>query len=296
MIVGIAGIGRMGAIFAERLLDHGLLLHVWNRTESKCAPLARRGANVCASPNDLAEKCDVILLSMADESASGAVLSGADGVAAAPLNGKIIVETSTLGPTFIRSMAKAVTAQSGDFIDAPVLGTIGPAREGQLVALAGGTPAATAKIAPVLDVLCRKVIHVGPVGAGATMKLVVNMHLATYWHSLAETLVMGTRSGLDLKAILDILSESPIATSSLAGKLPNILGETSDVGFDIDGVYKDLCIATSLAEEVGVHARTAASARAGFSAAAQKGWGSKDVAEIIDAVRDMSQNDFNDQE
>lgn len=284
--IGVLGLGRMGGIFARRLVQAGFPVSVWNRTAAKCEPLVALGATSCGTPADLAAACDIIFSSMADEPALTAVFEGEDGVFAADLPGRVLVETSTVRPAFIRNLAARVAEAGGSLVDAPILGTVGPAREGRVVVVAGGSADAIERIRPMLAAISRKLVHMGAVGAGSTTKLVVNMHLATYWHSLAESVAMGRRSGLDLEAILDVLLDSPVATAALKNKLPLLLGESADIGFDIGGVQKDLISALDLAGSAGTDARTAAAALSGFTLAIDAGHRERDVAEIVQIITD----------
>lgn len=284
--IGVLGLGRMGGIFAERLVQAAFPVCVWNRTAARCEPLVALGATSCRTPAELAEACAIILSSMADEPALKAVFEGEDGVLAADLSGRVVVETSTVRPAFIRNLAAHVADAGGSLVDAPILGTVGPAREGRVVIVAGGSADAIERARPALAAISRKLVHMGAVGAGSTAKLVVNMHLATYWHSLAESVAMGRRSGLDLEAILDVLMDSPVSTAALKGKLPLLLGESVDVGFDIGGVRKDLISALDLAGATGTDARTAAAALSGFALASDAGHGDRDVAAIVQIVMD----------
>ncbi len=288
--IGVLGLGRMGGIFGERLVQAGFPVGLWNRTAAKCEPLVALGATAFATPAGLAAGCDIILSSMADESALTAVFEGDHGVLAADLSGRVVVETSTVRPTFIRDLAPLVANAGGNLVDAPILGTVGPAREGRVVIVAGGSADAIERVRPALAAISRKLVHMGATGAGSTTKLVVNMHLATYWHSLAESVVMGCRSGLDLEGILDVLMDSPVATAALKGKLPLLLGKSAEIGFDIGGVQKDLISALDLAGATGTDARTAAAALSGFTLAIDAGHREGDVASIVRAVNDRSAN------
>ncbi len=284
MNLGVAGLGRMGGIFANRLSEAGFNLSVWNRSREKSTDLVERGAAWCSSPAALAEANEVILISMADEEALNALFSGPGGLLASKLDGKLLIDTSTVSPEVIRSISRRVAAQGGLFIDAPVLGTVGPARQGKVVFLVGGPTHAIERARPIFDVLGRKVIPMGEVGSGMTMKLVINLHLATYWHSLAEAIAMGAGSGIGLDAMLSVLEDSPVATAALSGKKDILLGRSDVIGFDISGVVKDMRTALDLAATIQSDARTAVEAMKGFSLAADEGLGDKDVAAIVAAV------------
>jgi 3-hydroxyisobutyrate dehydrogenase-like beta-hydroxyacid dehydrogenase len=229
----------------------------------------------------LAEASDVILVSVADEEALQEVYLGADGVLAAALDGKIIVEMSTVRPVFVSSIATRVTASRGHLVDAPVLGTVARANEGQLVVVAGGNSAILERLRPILSVLGRRVMHMGPVGSGAAMKLVINMQLATYWQMLGESLSLGQRSGLDLRAMLDVIGESAIATSALAAKRPALLRESREFAFNIAGIFKDLSYAISVAERCNTRSHVAAAALDGYRHAVESGLGQMDFAEAV---------------
>jgi 3-hydroxyisobutyrate dehydrogenase len=286
--LGIVGLGRMGSIFASRLLDHGFSVGVWNRTAKKKAPLIERGAIAYNKLGDLAKESEVIVISIADETALESTFSGSGGLLVSTLAGKVLVETSTVGPSFIRSLSDKVVERGGVLVDAPILGTVGPAREGRVVVVAGGPAEAIERARPALAAISRKIVHMGPVGAGSTMKLVVNMHLATYWHSLAESLAMGRKNGLTMDTMLNVLTDSPVATASLIGKLPLLRGESSEIGFNIGGVQKDLSTALAIADSTRTDARTAVAALSGFAAAVEDGWSRDDVARIIRVVFERS--------
>ena len=288
MKIGVAGLGRMGGIFAKRLLEAGFDLSVWNRSRKKAAGHVDLGASWCASPAELTSACDIILISMADEEALNAVFSGADGFLSAKLDGKLLIDTSTVSPGLIHALSDRVTAAGGLFIDAPVLGTVGPALQGKIVFLVGGPVEAIERAQPVFDALGRKVISMGAVGSGVTMKLVVNLHLVTYWHSLAEAVAMGSASGIGLEAMLSVFEDSPMATPALSGKKDILLGRSKDIGFDIRGVVKDMTAALDLARTNRSDARTGIEALKGFKLAIDEGLGDHDVAAIVAAVTERS--------
>lgn len=284
MKIGVAGLGRMGGIFAKRLLEGGFDLSVWNRSPEKAADIVEQGAIWCDTPMALANACDIILISMANGDALDTVFSSADGFLSAKLDGKLLIDTSTVSPGLIHALSDRVSAAGGLFIDAPVLGSVGPALQGKVVFLVGGPEETIDRARPMFDVLGRKVIAMGTVGSGMTMKLVINLHLVTYWHSLAEAIAMGSRSGIDLEVMLAVLEDSPMATPALSGKKEILLGRSKAIGFDIRGVVKDMTTALDLAGTQHSDARTAVEALAGFRLAVAEGFGDDDVAAIVGAV------------
>ena len=281
MHIGVIGLGRMGSIFAKRLLDQNHSLHLWNRSADPMRAFADTAATCCATPAEVVSSSEVVLVSLANEAALDAVYRGEDGILSAPLHETYILETSTVRPEIVVALAAQAAQAGGAFVDAPVLGTVGPAREGKLVILTGGDPSAIEKVRPVLSGLSRRHCHMGAVGMGLAMKLVVNMCLCVYWQSLGEALAMGGRQGLDFEAMLDVLVDSPIATAALNGKLSVLRGGSAEIGFDVAGARKDLSSALMTAQALDVPATAAAGALAGFAAAVEGGFGEKDVAAIV---------------
>lgn len=288
MALGLAGLGRMGSIYAARLLAAGFPLQIWNRSPDKLKSLVEKGATARTTAAALADVSDVIFLSLADETAADAVYRGRDGLLASDLKGKTIVETSTFGHGYALALAAEVARRGGRFVDAPVLGTTGPAREGKLIVVAGGDADVIAAVTPVLNILARRIVHGGPSGSGIAMKLMINMHLCTYWHSLAESLAMGEQSGLSFELMLDVLADSSIATAALRAKMPILSGQSHEVAFDIAGVCKDLRASLDLASATGTDALAARAAFQGFDEARADGWRDRDVAEIVHAVAERT--------
>ena len=245
MKIGIAGTGRMGAAMAERLLKHGHDVVVWNRTAAKTRPLADAGAHVAATPAEVAARSELIITILTDAEAIQATYSGARGLLDGDVAGKLFVEMSTVRPEVERHLAQAVNAKGAYMIDCPVGGTVGPARDGKLLGLAGGDASQVARARPVLDQLCRRVDHCGPIGAGASMKLAINLPLSVYWQALGEALVLCQSLGLDPAKLIEIFSETSGGPNVLKTRGPALIGALNGVApqpvtFDIDSIRKDL--------------------------------------------------------
>ena len=159
-MIGIAGAGRMGTAFARRLVETGHEVTVWNRTPERTAQAAEAGAGVAPDLAALAAR-DVVVISLTDAAAVHAV---ADGLIAAGIGGRLVIDMSTLLPEESRAVAAKVMAAGAEFVDCPVGGTVAPALKGQLLGMAGGTEAAFVRAKPVLDQLCRRVEHLGACG------------------------------------------------------------------------------------------------------------------------------------
>lgn len=285
MKIGIVGLGRMGSAMAERLIGLGNELVVWNRSADKSAALEAAGATVAATPARLAANADIVITILTDANAVSAVYSGKDGLLEEKVPGKLFIEMSTLRPENQRSLAEEVGKKGAAMIDCPVGGTVGPAREGRLFGFVGGDAADVARAKPVLDQLCRRVEHVGPVGAGATMKLAINLPLLVYWQVLGEALSLCGSLDVDPARMMDIFADTsggPNALKVRGGSLAAALGgkEISPVTFDVDLILKDLKTIIEEAQSLGCSLPIAERARQCFELAVKQGMGEQDGAMV----------------
>jgi 3-hydroxyisobutyrate dehydrogenase len=251
MQIGIAGIGKMGAAIAQRLMEVGHKVTAWNRSTDKLKALRDAGAAVAATPAELAQGSDAVISMLTDAAAIDAVYNGASGLLAGDVRGKLFIEMSTVLPQTEVALAEKVRAKGAIFVECPVGGSTGPARQGKLIGLMGGEPADAARAKPILDQLCRRLEHCGPVGSGAVMKLTINMPLMIYWQALGEALALCRPLGLDPARIMDLLSDTSGGPNVLKVRAPVIAavlkgGDGGPVTFDVDSGIKDL--RTMLAE------------------------------------------------
>jgi 3-hydroxyisobutyrate dehydrogenase-like beta-hydroxyacid dehydrogenase len=286
MKIGFAGLGRMGSVMAPRLIEAGFELAVWNRTRGRAEALAARGATVAASPAALAQDCDTVISMLTEDAGVESLFLGKDGFLSGPVEGRLFIEMSTLRPATIRGLVARAEAAGAALVDAPVFGTVQPAREGKLYAMAGGRAEDVERARPILAPLTRKVVHMGPSGAGSTMKLVVNLGLAVYLETLAEGLALGMRGGLALAPMLEVIAESPVAAPILQGKGHFIRGGEGEAGFTLEGLRKDLLAVLAAASVTGVPMPAAAGALAAYSAACAAGWAGRDIGELPRFLRE----------
>jgi 3-hydroxyisobutyrate dehydrogenase len=284
MHIGFCGIGRMGGAMAARLLDCGHTLTVWNRTPEKAEPLVARGARPAGTPAEVAQAADVVLSILMDDAAVDEVYGGRDGLLSGGVTGKTFVEMSTIRPETARRIAALAQERGAAVIDCPVSGTVGPARDGKLIGLAGGDPAAFARVRDVLAQLCRRVDNVGPSGAGATAKLAVNLPLVVYWGALGEALALCRDAGIDPKLLLDIMKDSSGGTNALPGRTPKILaalaGEKAEVAFTIDGMCKDVASMIAVGDAQGAALPITGAALQHYRDAAKSGLGDHDGSAV----------------
>jgi len=282
MKVGVAGIGRMGAAITERLLKHGHQVTVWNRTPAKAQALAQHGAAVAVTPAELAAAADIILSILTDAGAIAAAYDGPAGLLSGNVTGKLFVEMSTVRPDTQRALNNRIKAKAAAMIDCPVGGTTGPARDGKLLGFVGGDAADLARARPVLEQLCRRIEHVGPVGAGASLKLAINLPLLVYWQAFGEALALCQPLGLDPARLVDIFADTsggpnmlktrgPMIAEALNGKTP------ANVTFNIDSIRKDLATMIEEARTLGYELPVAARALECFDGVAREGMGDGDA-------------------
>lgn len=245
MHIGIAGIGNMGSSIGPRLMEAGHKLTVWNRTADKTKPLADAGAGVARTPSELASAVEVVISLLIDKDAIDAVYNGPQGLLSGDANGKLFIEMSTVTPEAQVALAEKVRAKGAAFVECPVSGSVIPARTGKLLGLMGAEPADAARARPILEQLCRRVMHAGPVGSGAVLKLAVNLPLMIYWQALGEQLSLCKDLKIDPAELLDFLSETSGAATVLKQRMPGIVAKLKKVPssqrtFSLDGGIKDV--------------------------------------------------------
>jgi 3-hydroxyisobutyrate dehydrogenase len=283
MRIGVAGVGRMGGAIAAHLIDVGHDVTVWNRTPDKAKLLAEAGAKVAATPAELATQAEAIVTILTNRDALADVYDGPQGLLSADAKGKLFIEMSTVQPHDESALAEKVRAKGGAFVECPVGGTVGPARQGRLLGVAGATKEDFGKAKPLLDQMCRRVELVGPVGAGASMKLALNLPLLVYYQALAEAYVLCRHLELDNKWLMELLSETSGGPNVLKTRGPAIAAalDGNDPGvanFDVDLIRKDLSTMLAEAKARGATLPVAGAALSVYDAASEEGWGKRDGA------------------
>jgi len=271
---------------AGRLLAVGESVAVWNRTADKTRALGAAGARVAATPAELSAACDTVISVLTDAAAIDAAYSGACGLLHGNVSGKLFIDMSTVRPLAARALAAAVSARGARFVECPVGGSVGPAREGKLFGFAGGDAADVARARPILERLCRRVEHVGPAGAGASMKLAVNLPMHTYWQALDEALAICRPLGLDAARLVDIFADTSGAPASLKTRKEGIVAALNgaDAGpadFDVDSIRKDLRAMLEEARALGVGLPVAERALEFFDRGSREGQGSRGAARLL---------------
>ena len=285
MQIGIAGLGRMGAAIAARLIEVGHGLTVWNRSPERVKPLEAAGAALARSPGELAEKVETVVTILTDAAAIEAVYAGASGLLSGSVAGKLFIDMSTVRPQTEVDLAGRVRAKGAGFVECPVGGTVGPARQGKLIGLMGAEDDDAARAKPILEQLCRRLEHVGPVGNGALMKLAINLPLLVYWQALGEALALSRSVGIDPSRLMDLFADTSGGTNVIKMRGPAVAtmlkgGDPGPVGFPVDGGLKDLRTMLAEGQARGLELPLVERTLACFERASRDGWGGRDAASL----------------
>ncbi|NQF16626.1 NAD(P)-dependent oxidoreductase [Brevibacillus sp. HB1.3] len=277
MIIGWIGLGNMGIPMASNLLAAGYDVRVWNRTPGKAAPLVALGAKETATLSELVAQSDVLFTMVSDDEAVKAIYTGSDGLLSLPVQGKLAVDMSTISPDTSRFLAEQTKQAGLRFLDAPVSGSVGPAKEGKLVIMVGGERADYEIAKPMLDKLGKAAFYLGPNGAGTSAKLAINLLLGITVQGVSETLLFARSLGIGTEQMLDIISESAVGTPLVRGKAASILADDYPAAFALKHMAKDL----RLAHEAGVSTPLAESVNATYRHALESGLGELDLMAIL---------------
>ncbi len=279
--VGIVGLGRMGRAMAERLVSREFAVAGWTRS-GIAADLAR---DLCitahASVADMVAASDIVLLSLSDDAAVTGIVGQ---LVRGDLAGKLIVDTSTVGPDTLRRLAGAIGEAGGAALDAPISGGPDLVLAGKAGFYIGGAAADFERFRPVAEAMSNRIHHVGALGEGAAAKIVNNMLLLGFWGCLKEAVQVGKRAGLAAETMMKFLAGSPAATPLLAQRVPVILGQSDDIGFTISGVVKDGAMFARTAQHYGIAVPAMEAALASYRACQDAGFGDADFAVMIRAA------------
>jgi 3-hydroxyisobutyrate dehydrogenase len=281
MRIGVAGIGKMGAAIAARLQEADHEVAVWNRTPDKAKAVA--GATAVATPAELAQRSEAVITILTDGTAIDTVYNGPSGLLSGDVTDKLFIEMSTVPPKVETALAPKVQGKNAVFVECPVGGSTTPARQGKLLGLLGGDAAAAARALPILNQLCRKVEHCGPIGSGSSMKLAINLPLMVAWQAYGEAFAIARDVGWEPKRLLDLFVESNGANNGLKMRADMIVAmmENRDPGpttFNIADAVKDLRTMVDAGIAKGADMPATRAALSAFEEANKQGLGGGDGA------------------
>ena len=263
--LGVIGLGLMGRPMAANLLKAGHSLTIWNRTASRARDLAQDGAKLAANPRDVAAASEILITIVSDPPALEEVLWGHqgknDGALGGLQAGSTYIDCSTISPALVKKIAAYCTQHKIKFLDAPVTGGDWGAREGTLTFMIGGDRDTFKEVEPILGVMGKKWFHLGPNGAGQTVKLAMNALLALQINAVAEGLALVSKAGLKGEQLFEVLQSSMARSGVLDVKVPLMLKGDFTPSFPLRLMHKDLGLALDLANQLGVALPATAASR-----------------------------------
>jgi 2-hydroxy-3-oxopropionate reductase len=290
-VVGVIGLGIMGAAMARNLLRAGFPLVVWNRTAARADALVADGAQRAAYAREVAERATITITMLSDSPDVEQVYRAPDGVLAAlgpAPSGKVLVDMSTIAPRVARELAQEAAARGAALLDAPVSGGDVGAQQGTLSIMVGGDATALATARPVLEVLGSRITHVGEAGAGQVVKACNQIVVGLTLEALGEALVLGSKAGVDPAAIVEALGGGLAASRVLEVRGPKLLARDFAPGFKLDLHAKDLSIVLATARELGVALPGAALVAQLFQSEQSRGHGDADNSTVVRALERLA--------
>ncbi|MFC9910854.1 NAD(P)-dependent oxidoreductase [Streptomyces sp. NPDC127197] len=279
--IAVLGLGAMGTGLATRLLDQGVQVRVWNRTAERVEPLVKAGAFAAARPADAAAGTSAVICSVADGEALGTVLRGPDGVLAGGPYPGVLICASTVAPDEVVQIAGDVPS----VLDVGMLGNRDHARDGELRLFVGGEERVFNAGRPLLEMLGKEVVHLGALGSGMRMKLLLNLLMGIEVQALAEATELATASGLDRQLVLKTIAGSGFASPVMAFKSKRLAsGRFDKPDFRLRLMAKDLMLASKQAAAVGLSLPLATAAAETHVRAAGQGLGDEDCAAVVRAL------------
>lgn len=283
--VALIGLGVMGSRMGMRLLKAGFPLVVYNRTRDRALPLAQAGAYLAASPREATGRADVVISMVTDNAASKAIWLGENGALAGSKGQSVLIECSTLSPSWISELAAAARQHDCSLLDAPVTGSRTEVEKGELLFLAGGDEDVVERARPVLMAMARDVVRIGPSGSGALMKLINNFFAGVQIAVLAEALTLIERTGLDREKALSVLFGGALGSPLTKAIAPRMLNRDYTINFALRLMEKDMSYALAEAGGHRVLLKTVRAAREAFRFAVESGLGDKDFSAVIEPLR-----------
>ena len=269
--IGFIGMGHMGSHMAQRLLDAGYQVTVYDRTKEKTQELEQRGAQVAQTPKGLAATCQVVMACVTNDEAQHDVMFGPEGALAGVHAGSMMIDLSTVSPDASRRLFQAAIKKGIPMIDAAVSGSVPQVDQGSLVLFVGGEHQTYQECKPILDVLGQNSFYMGASGMGTTMKLVVNTLLGLGMQALAEAIALGEKAGVEKGLLLDVLGQTAVLTPGQKSKLDNVRREQYPTNFALSLMHKDFSLVLSQAYDVSVSMPATAAAQQMYTAAMAKG-------------------------
>jgi 3-hydroxyisobutyrate dehydrogenase-like beta-hydroxyacid dehydrogenase len=290
--VGFVGLGIMGSRQAANLAKAGYELTVFNRTRERAeAWAAEHGGRVADSPRAVAERSDVVITMVVDGAQVEAMILGEDGALAGARPGTLFVDMSTIAPATARSLAERLDAEGHAFVDAPVTGSSPKAEAGTLTIMAGGADADVARARPLFEVMSEKIVHAGEAGQGQAVKVLSQGVTAVNCATLAQAITVGRAMGLDLGALLEVMTGGSADSTMRALKGQAMVDRDIPVLFKLEHMLKDVDLCLEESRAAGASFPFAGLAGELYSAGVGRGLGQQDFAAVLEVVEGLTGND-----
>jgi 3-hydroxyisobutyrate dehydrogenase-like beta-hydroxyacid dehydrogenase len=283
--VGLIGLGNMGSALAERLLDGGYELLVFNRSPEKARPLEERGATVAGSAADLAAGVDLVFTSLSNDDALETVAAE---VTAAARPGTTLVDTSTVSPAASERVAALAGRASMEYLRAPVSGNPGVVRAGNVTFIVSGSTTAIERAEPALSAIGRAVHVVGDAEQARIVKLAINLMIAGLAELMAEALVLGEAAGVSREALLEAMGDSAVGAPFVKYKTEPLLQDDYSATFTTNLMEKDIDLVLDVAADGGVALPVADELKALLRATVEAGYGDDDFMALYLRLRSAS--------
>lgn len=284
--LGWIGLGHMGNPMASNLLKAGYKINVYNRSEEKTIPLIELGANKLNTPKSVVEQSDLIFIMLSDAKAIESVLTKEDGILKGIKEGKIIVNMSTISQNESKHFATLVAEKGGNYVDAPVSGSVGAAITSQLLILAGGEKEIVEVCKPYFDILGRETVYFGEIGKGSAAKLTINMLLGIMTQGFGETMLFGENLGLEKQQVVELISKSAMNNGLFQGKKNSYLSEEFPSAFMLELMSKDLGLVIGAAQDMKIKLPLAEEANKTFESAKINGKSKLDMAAVYLEIKE----------
>jgi 2-hydroxy-3-oxopropionate reductase len=282
--VGFIGLGTMGAAMARRLIEHGQTLHVWARRLESMSPLLEAGASRGDSPADVAARCDIVITMVTDTRAVDDVALGEHGVVRGARPGTLVIDHSTIEPAGARRIAAALRAGGVEMLDAPVSGGRAAAESGTLAVMVGGTGPSLERARPVLSCYAKRIVHIGPSGAGQVAKACNQICTIVNQLGAAEAMLLAERSGVDPQAVLDALMGGFAASRMLELQAPKMMARDFEGKVESRLHHKDIHIVLDMARALGIALPAAAAAAQVLDRLQERGGARQDSAAVFSVL------------
>jgi len=283
--IGFIGLGIMGSRMARNLQKAGHSLIVYNRTQEKAQELFEHGATLANSVAEVAQKSDVVITMLSTPEIVLEIAEGEKGLLQNLQSNALWINSSTINPSAAKEFGELSKQNDVRYLDAPVAGTKGPAEKGELLFLVGGTTTDLEEATPLLDIMGKKTLHLGDVGAGSAMKMLINQLLGQQMVAFAETLAMGTQMGIAEETLFNVLLATPVVAPVMAAIRPKLENENYDANFPLKWIHKDLHLSSITAYEHQIATPNLNATKEVFAQAKKAGFGDLDFTAVYEFLR-----------